>query len=110
MEIRDIDKCRIITLFSPKLSERETNRLKEEIELGKGKRIGIDMSYVNDCTIHFINELHMIKDIALFNIQSDIFAILTNMGMDKSLNLFVSEIDFVDNKHQLLNRKFSVIQ
>ena len=109
MEIKDIDKCRIITLFSPKLTEHEADRLKEELELGGGKRIGIDMSYVRDCTIHFINELIGIKDISLFNIQSDIFAIFTSMELDKSLKLFVSEPDFLENKHRLLNRKFSIV-
>ena len=109
MEIRDTDKCRIITLFSPKLAERATSRLKEELERGGDKRIGIDMSYVNDCTIEFINELLKVRDIGLFNIPSDIFALFTKMGMDKSLNLFVSELDFIENRHKLLNRKFTLV-
>lgn len=108
MEIRETEKFCIITPLSPKLGARESSRIGEEIaEISK--KIGIDLSFVQDCTIDFINQLTSLKNISLFNIPSDIFAILTSMNLDKSIPLFVSELDFLDDKHQLLNRKFSIV-
>ena len=108
MEIKESEKYYIITPLSPKLGERESQRIREEITENP-KRIGIDMSFVQDCTIDFINQIVNFKNISLFNISSDIFAILTSMNLDKSIPLFVSEMDFLDDKHQLLNRKFTIV-
>ena len=109
MEIRETEKFCIITPLSPKLNERESLKLENEILNSEKKRIGIDLSFVNDCTIDFISQLLNFKNISLFNIPSDIFAILISMNLDKSIPLYVSELDFTEDKHQLLNRKFSLV-
>ena len=109
MEIRLNDNCCIITPLSSKLSEYETSRLSEELENLSDYRVALDLSCVNDCTIDFLDTIKKYKNISLFNIQSDIFAILTSMNLDKKFNLFVSEMDFLNDKHQLLNRKFSIV-
>ena len=108
MEIKESERFYIITPLSPKLGARESFRIGEEAA-ENNKRIGIDMSFVQDCTIDFINQLVKIKNISLFNISSDIFAILTSMNIDKTVPLFVSEMDFLDDRHQLLNRKFTLV-
>ncbi len=103
------NNCCIITPLSPILSERESERLGEEIAYNTELKTALDMSYVQDCTIDFIDKIKQYKGISLFNINSDIFAILISMNLDKTLKLFVSEIDFLSDKHQLLNRKFCVL-
>ena len=108
MEIKENEKFYIITPLSPKLGARESLRLKDEMACSN-KKIGIDLSFVQDCTIDFIDQLISVKNVSLFNIPSDIFAILTSMNLDKSIALFVSEIDFINDKHQLLNRKFTIV-
>ena len=95
MEITVKNNCRIITPLSPVLSERESLRLEEELYCSEKERTALDLSYVNDCTIEFIDEIRKHKGISLFNINSDIFAILTSMNLDKILKLFVSEMDFL---------------
>ena len=45
----------------------------------------------------------------MFNIPSDLFVLFNVMNLDKSLELFVSEMDFEENAHQLINRKFKVV-
>ena len=109
MEIDFKENCRIITPLSPKLTEWETLRLAEEISCNAGLRTALDMSCVCDCTIDFIEGIKKYKNISMFNINSDIFAILISMDLDKTIKLFVSEIDFLNDKHQLLNRNFTVI-
>lgn len=109
MEITIKNNCCIITPLSPILSVRESLRLGEEIKESSELKTGIDLSYVNDCTIDFIEEIKKHKNISLFNIPSDIFAILTSMNLDKTLKLFVSEMDFISDMHQLINRNFCVV-
>ena len=109
MEIFNTDKYCIITPLSPKLSEHETARISSEIGRFYPLRIGLDLSYVRDCTIDFIEKIKELGNVSLFNVSSDIFAILISMNLDKSIKLYVSEMDFLDNRHQLLNRKFKLI-
>lgn len=109
MEINLKDNCRIITPLSPKLTDWEAERLDEEILNNAELRTALDMSLVQDCTIDFIEGIKKHKNISMFNINSDIFAIFMSMDLDKTLKLFVSEIDFLNDKHQLINRKFSLV-
>ncbi len=109
MEIKEQNNFYIITPLSPKLDKRESFRLEEEINNNSNKQVGLDLSYVQDCTIEFIDMLVNIKNLSIFNIHSDIFSLFLSMNLDKKLNLFVSEIDFTEKKHKLLNRKFRLV-
>ena len=109
MEITLKDNCRIITPLSSKLTDRESQRLSEELINCYEDRTALDMTYVNDCTIDFIDEISRYKGISLFNISSDVFAVLTSMNLDKTLKLFFFFLDFLNDKHQLINRKFCII-
>lgn len=111
MEILEKKDVYIITPLSPKLDERECRRLLKEVQ-GESKRISLDLSLVQDCTVDFIETLKEIakhREIGIFNIQSDIFTIFNIMNMDKYVKLFVCETDFEENVRQLVNRRFSVI-
>lgn len=111
MEIRDNEKVCIFAPLSPKLDKRETGRLVAEIN-NEDKQIAIDLSFVQDCTIDFIEglkELALKKRVGIFNIPSDIFALFNFMNIDKSVNLYVSELDFEENTRQIINRKFVLI-
>ena len=109
MEVTINNNYCIITPLSPKMDEHETERLVHEIALHNDKNIGIDLSWVEDCTIDFLDKLYRIYDIGLFNISSNILVLLFSMGIDKNLNLYVSLPDFLDNKRRLLNRKFHTV-
>lgn len=109
MEIKTTDKFCILTPLSCKLDKRECERIFEEIKEYSNLEIGLDLSFVQDCTIEFIEGLNSLK-ISAFNISSDIFTLFNIMNIDKKVNLFVSESDFKSNRHRLLNRKFIVLQ
>lgn len=109
MEIKETEKYCIITPLSPKLDFRQTCRIGSEIECRPFCKVGLDLSYVKDCTIEFIDSIKGLKNLSLFNIPSDIFAVLTSMNIDKELDLYVSETDFTEERHRLINRKFSVV-
>ena len=105
--ITDKNTC-IITPLSPVMSLRETDKLENEILNNINKNIGIDLSFVNDFSFEFIETIKNFN-VSLFNIPSDLFALINAMNLDKNIQLYVSEIDFLDQKNRLINRKFSLI-
>lgn len=111
MEIVRKNGFNVITPFCPKLDKRTASSLFKHIE-NEEINVAINMDYVSDCTIEFIEELKNIsnnKKIGIFNISSEIFALFNLMNLDKTIPLFVSEIDFEDNQRRLINRRFSVV-
>jgi hypothetical protein len=111
MEIREYNDTYILTPLSPRMDKRETQRLFSNIAF-ENKKIALDLGYVQDCTIDFlekIKEFALQNEIGVFNIQSDLFALFNFMDLDKSVGLFVSESDFVENARRLINRKFSIV-
>ncbi len=111
MEIRDNDRVCIFAPLGEKLDRRESARLMTEIA-HETRQVGIDLKYVYDCTIDFIETLKesaQNKQIAIFNIPSDIFALFNVMKLDKVVNLYVSESDFENQSRRLINRHFELV-
>lgn len=111
MEIRDTEKVCIFAPLSPKLDKRESSRILDKISK-ENREIALDLRFVQDCTIDFIEtlkEIASIKSIGIFNIPSDIFVLFNIMQVDKTAKLFVCEPDFEENSRQLINRQFSIV-
>lgn len=109
MEIRENEKVCIIAPICTKLDEYKIRRVLEKAK-NDNRKVAIDLAYVKDCTIDFIDGLKdFSKELGVFNIPSDIFVLLNMMGLDKKVKLYVSEIDFEEDSRQLINRKFSLV-
>lgn len=111
MEIRDTEKVCIFAPLSPKLDRYESSRILDKISK-ESRDVALDLRFVQDCTIDFIETLRKIatcKNIGIFNIPSDIFVLFNVMQIDKTVKLFVSESDFEEDTRQLINRQFSII-
>lgn len=110
MEIRENKNICIIKPISSKLDKRKTDKILSKIA-NETRRVALDLSSIQDCTIEFIEELRnkIDKDFGIFNIPSDIFVLFNIMNLDKSVKLFVSESDFEEDSRRLINRKFSII-
>lgn len=112
MEINSTDKICVITPLSPKLDKRESARIIDELKNYKQETIGFDFEFVETCSFEFLDKIKTIAQnckVGFFNIPSDVFAILTFMNLDKYIKLYVNYEDFAQDKHQLINRKFSII-
>lgn len=108
METRDNETVCIFAPLCPKLDKYESTRIFEKV-LQEKREVALDLRFVQDCTIDFIEmikEAAQIKNIGIFNIPSDIFALFNFMQIDKTVKLFVSETDFEENSRQLVNRQF----
>ena len=68
MEIQSSQKFCIITPLSPKLDARETNRLVEELKSHAHQTVGLDLSYVQDCTIDFLQQGSLRQDFSIYNL------------------------------------------
>ena len=111
MEIRDNEKLCIIAPLCEKINEYESSRIIKQI-LSDNRSVALDLTYVHDCTIDFIEKLKTIclkKKIGIFNIPSDLFALFNIMNVDKIANIFVSQMDFEENSRQIINRRFKLI-
>lgn len=112
MEIRTENGICIITPLSPKPDMRECARIFAEIEnYGSGK-IGLDMSFIEECTYDFLSALEKSfskTKLSAYNLNPDVMAILTLTGFDKFVKIFVCEDDFLKEKRILLNRKFRLV-
>lgn len=111
MEIREDEKFCIFAPLGGKLDSRESDRLLKEIS-SETRQVGIDLKYVYDCTIDFIDALkHTAKkqQISIFNIPSDIFVLFNIMHLDRAVNLYVSENDFENSTRRLINRNFMLV-
>jgi len=111
MEKRENQNVCIFTPLCPKMDKRSWSKIAEKIEQDS-RLLALDLSYVQDCTIEFIEGLKEIsqkKNLGVFNIPSDIFVLFNVMNIDKSVKLFVNESDFEYNCRQIINRKFSLI-
>ena len=110
MEIRDNEDICIIAPICEKLDSRRIKRIVEKIQQEK-RKVAIDLNYVQDCTIDFIEAIKLLskKDLGIFNIPSDIFVLFNIMNLDKAINLYVSELDFEADTHKIINRKFAII-
>lgn len=112
MEIIESNKICILKPFSPKLDGREASRIFNKINSMGKKNIGIDLSHAQECTIDFFENISLLAEnvhISLFNIPSDIFALISFMKFDKIVDLFVSENDFIESSHKLVMRRFSLV-
>ena len=111
MEIRENEKVCILAPLSASLNQYESTRIKRNI-MKDNRMVAIDLSYVEECSIDFINTIKEVcaqKTIGIFNIPSDIFALFNIMQIDKIAQLFVSEMDFESCERQLINRCFRVV-
>lgn len=111
MEINYSNNTCIFTPLCPVMDNRASLRLFKEINL-ESMPSGIDLSFVQECNIDFINNLIEFakgKKIGIFNIPSEIFVLFNLMGIDKHVELFVSQQDFETNQRQLVNRKLVLI-
>lgn len=112
MEIRDNEKVCIFAPLSPKLDRYESSRILNKVSK-ESREIALDLRFVQDCTIEFIETVKNIastKNIGIFNIPSDIFVLFNIMHVDKYAKLFVSEPDFKDDTRQLINRQFTLLK
>lgn len=110
MEIKIFNDTCIITPLSPLLDEREIKRINLKINEHKNFKIGVDLNFVQNCNISFFENITNKKNINLFNIPINVFAIINLMNLDKKIKLFSSELDFIENKRQLINRNFQLIK
>ena len=108
MEIRSNENVCVIAPLSLKLDKFD--KILDKIEDEK-RYVALDLSFVQDCTIEFIEMLRSLKTkkIGIFNIPSDIFVLFNIMNVDKFVELFVSENDFEEKRRRLINRNFKLI-
>ena len=109
MEIQLSDKYCILTPSAKRINANEAKQIENELISYSDFRIGIDMEYVQELTVDFMERVAKYANLSMFNIDSCIFTLLTFMKLDKCLNLYVTEEDFISDSHRVLSRKFVLV-
>lgn len=109
MEIKLSDKYCILAPTVKKIDAEESKLIENELSYYKEVKIALDMEAVQELTIDFIEKISKFTNLSFFNINSDVFALLTFMKLDKCLNLYVTEEDFVTGTHRVLSRNFTLV-
>jgi hypothetical protein len=57
----------------------------------------------------FLQEISKDKILSIFNINSELMAILDLTKYSKFVKIYTNENDFMNNKHSIVNRKFHIV-
>lgn len=110
----DNDVCCILKLHSHVLSFDLIFRLKKILKkIPDNKPFALnlqDVYYVGNEFLEFLKESAKVKKISIINLHSEIFALLNLTKYDEYANIFLSNTDFLEQKRELLNRRFCLLK
>lgn len=78
----------------------------------KDKSVAFDLSIVETCSNKFFlmfENLSKFREIAIINMNDKIMASLCLMKYDKYVKIFTNDIDLFDDRHEVINRRFSLV-
>ncbi len=78
----------------------------------KDKNVAFDLSIVETCTNKFFmmfEKLYIERPVCLINVNEKILASLYLMKYDKYVKVYPTDIDLFDDRHELLNRRLSLV-
>ena len=74
--------------------------------------VALDLTEVESVTedfFTFIKNFSETTKLTLLNIPSELFALLNLRRYDKNVKMFNNNLDFIQDKHELVNRKFHIV-
>lgn len=77
------------------------------------KPVALDLKEVESVTedfFTFIKNFSETTKLTLLNIPSELFALLNLKRYDKNVRMFNNNLDFIEDKHELVNRKFHIVK
>ena len=77
------------------------------------KPIALDLKEVESVTedfFTFIKNFSETTRLTLLNIPSELFALLNLRRYDQNVKMFNSNLDFFEDKRELINRKFHIVK
>lgn len=103
----------ILNLHSNKLTFESVVVLQKKIkELPTNKSVALNMKNVDFICIEFLDflkESARLKRVSLTCLQAEILVLLNLIQYDKFAPIFLTDSDFLNQKRELLNRRFLVV-
>ncbi len=90
------------------LSNDNIKKLKEILKRKDIQRYGIDFSRVDRVSSEFLDFIkHNVKkgELSFYNVNSDLYVLMFIMKMDKYVNFYMSENDFLKDRQCIVNRR-----
>lgn len=109
---KEIGESFVLSVNSPRLSQELLGSLDMRVrDFANDKKLALDFACVGWVCAEFLNFLKVNaarREICLINLSSEIFTLLNLTRHDGFARIYLSESDFLDDKRQLVNRRFSV--
>ena len=104
---KTIHKKEIVFFINAKIiDDNLINQIISQIQ--DDKKIGLDMSMVQNIDSPLLIKYLLQNKIKLFNLQSEVLTYLSIILKDGFLKSFINYSDFKENKRELIKRKFLV--
>ncbi len=104
---KTIHKKEIVFFINTKIiDDNLINQIISQIQ--DDKKIGLDMSMVQNIDSPLLIKYLLQNKIKLFNLQSEVLTYLSIILKDGFLKSFINYSDFKENKRELIKRKFLV--
>ncbi|MGN1154066.1 MAG: hypothetical protein ACI4S3_08550 [Candidatus Gastranaerophilaceae bacterium] len=78
----------------------------------KDKKVAFDLSIVDTCSNKFFmmfEKINLEREVAIINMNDKIMASLCLMRFDIFAKIFTNDIDLFSDKHEVVNRRLSVV-
>ena len=78
----------------------------------KDKQVAFDLSIVETCSNKFFMMFEQVskeRDISIINMNDKMLASLYITHYDKYVKVFTNDVDLFDNKHEVINRRFTLV-
>jgi len=69
-----------------------------------------DVETVTEDFFTFIKNFSQTTNLSLVNISAELFAILNLRRYDKNVRMYNTELDYIQDKNELINRKFHLVK
>lgn len=111
VKVRDSGKECIIDVLADEISTGLVHEIKEIVSLKKpNTRIAFNLLNISSLSRAFLDFIEKSDSkISLFNIPLNVYLLLFIMKYDKIADLYMSEKDFILNRHSVVNRNFKLV-
>ena len=108
MDIKTSKKSIITEIGEGILSTLHIKYLKSLLEREDVYRVGIDFSRVDSVSVEFLDFIkhNVVKgELSFYNVGADLYVLMFIMKMDRYINFYMSESDFLKDRQCIVNRR-----
>ena len=110
-EFSNTSQLKIVDINLKNIDENAVKTIYDMVSKNKTSSVVLDLSRVDTCVTNFFEMFKRKrgKKLMLVNVDSKILATLYMTGYDKFVRIFEDKLSLLDDKNELINRRFMLI-